>query len=180
MDRRTRKLMAMHRTLHPKSDTARIYLSRKEGGIGIISIEDTVKLAILGLARYISTSEEGQIIAARRVNGDYDQHLGIIESVHVKEFKEKRRNERSNVLKQKKLHGQFFNQINVVAAKEKWLWLRDESIKRETESLIMSAQEQAIRTNSIKEKIGKTQAESMCRLCDKADVTVRHSVSKGV
>ena len=83
-----------------------------------MSVEDTVKLAILGLARYVSTSEEGQVIAARRVNGDYDQHLGIIESVHVKEFKEKRRNERSNVLKQKKLHGQFFNQINEVAAKE--------------------------------------------------------------
>ena len=37
--------------------------------------------------------------------GDYEQHLGMIES--VKEFKERRRNEQSNVLKQKKLLWQF-------------------------------------------------------------------------
>ena len=32
----------------------------------------------------------------------------------------------------KKLHGQFFYQIQEVAGEEKWLWLRDRSIKRET------------------------------------------------
>ena len=55
----------------------------------------------------------------------------MIES--AKEFKESRRNERSKVLKQKKLHGQFFNQIEEVAGEEKWLSLRHRSIKRETE-----------------------------------------------
>ena len=109
--------MTMHRALNPKSDVARIYLSKKEGGRGLISVEDTVKLAILGLERYVLASEEGLLIAARRVDGDYEQHMGMIES--VKEFKERRRNERSNVLKQKKLHRQFFNQIEEVAAEEK-------------------------------------------------------------
>ena len=173
MDKGTRKLMTMHQALNPKSDIARIYLSRKEGGRGLISVEDTVKLAILGLERYVLTSGEGLLIAARRVDGDHEQHLGMIES--VKEFKERRRNERSNVLKQKKLHGQFFNQTDV-AGEEKWLWLRDRSIKRETESLIMAAQEQAIRTNAIKAKIDKTQAKSKCRLSGKVDETVRHIV----
>ena len=117
----------------------------------------TVKLAILGLKRYLLTSEEGLFIAAKRVDGDYEQHLGMIES--VKEFNETRRNEQSNVMKQKKLHGQFFNQIEEVAVEEKWLWLRDRSIKRGTESLIMAAKEQAIRTNAIKAKIDKIQVE---------------------
>ena len=98
MDRRTRKLMTVHQALNPKSDLARIYLSRIEGGRGLISVEDTVKLDILGLERYVLTSGEGLLIAARRVDGDYEQHLGMIE------FKEKRKNERSNVLKQEKLH----------------------------------------------------------------------------
>ena len=54
---------------------------------------------------------------------------------NVKEFlKERRRTEWSNVLKQKKLHGQFFNPTEEVAGEEKWLCLRDGSIKRETES----------------------------------------------
>ena len=61
------------------------------------------KLAILWLEKYILISEEGLLIAARRVDGDYEQHLGNIES--VKEFKERRRNERSNLSKQKKLRG---------------------------------------------------------------------------
>ena len=41
----------------------------------------TVKLAILGLERYVLTREEGLHIAARRVDGDYEQHLGITECV---------------------------------------------------------------------------------------------------
>ena len=92
--------------MNPKSDVARIYLSRKEGARGLISVEGTVKLDILG---YVLPSEEGLLIAVRGVDGDYEQYLGMIES--VKELKQRRRNERSNVLKQKKLHGQFYNQI---------------------------------------------------------------------
>ena len=88
------------------------------------------------------------------MDGDYEQYLRMAES--GKEFKERRRNEKSNVLKQKKLHGQSFNQIEEVAGKEKWLWLRDRSIKRETESLIMAAQDQTIRKNTIKAKRDKT------------------------
>ena len=98
----------------------------------------------------------------------------MIESVN--KFKERRRNKRSDVLKQKKLHVQFFNQTEEVAREEKWLWLRDGSIKIETESLITAALEQAIRTNSKKTKIEKTQAERKCRLCGKVDETVRHIV----
>ena len=83
MDRRTRNLMTVHQALNPKSDLARIYLSRKEGGRGLISVEDTVKLDILGLERYVLTSEEGLLIAARRVDGDYEQHLGMIKSERI-------------------------------------------------------------------------------------------------
>ena len=82
--------MTVHRILNSKSDVARIYSSRK-GGRGLISVKDTVKLAILRLERYVFTSEKGLLIAARRVDGDYEQHLGMIET--VKEFKEGRRNE---------------------------------------------------------------------------------------
>ena len=41
MIRRTRKLMTMHHVLKPKSDVGRIFLSRKEGGRGLISVEDS-------------------------------------------------------------------------------------------------------------------------------------------
>ena len=38
MDQRTRKLMTMHKALHPRDDVDRLYVSRKEGGRGLASI----------------------------------------------------------------------------------------------------------------------------------------------
>ena len=64
MDRKTRKLMTTHQALDPKSDVARIYLSRKVGRRGLISAEDTIKLATLELERYKLL--KGLLIAARR------------------------------------------------------------------------------------------------------------------
>ena len=40
MDQRTRKLMTMHKALHPRDDIDRLCVSRKEGGRGLASIED--------------------------------------------------------------------------------------------------------------------------------------------
>ena len=48
IDRKTRKLFTMYGALHPKSDVDRLYIPRKEGGRGLISIEDCVQLAIRG------------------------------------------------------------------------------------------------------------------------------------
>ena len=39
MDQRTRKLMAMHKALHPREDVDRLYVSRKERGRGLAPIE---------------------------------------------------------------------------------------------------------------------------------------------
>ena len=55
---------------------------------------------------------------------------------------------------------------------------KEQDLKRETESLILAAQEQAIRTNVIKAKIDNTQKESKCRMCGKVDETVNHIVSE--
>lgn len=66
MSGRTRKLMTLHRALNLKSDVARIYLCRKEGGRGLANAEDTVKVAILGFERYALTIEDGLLIAAGR------------------------------------------------------------------------------------------------------------------
>ena len=48
IDRKARKLFAIYGALHPKSDVDRLYIPRKEGGRGLISIEDCVELAIRG------------------------------------------------------------------------------------------------------------------------------------
>ena len=52
--------------MNSKSDVDRIYVSKKEGGRGLANVEDTVKVAILGLERYALTIEDGLLIAAAR------------------------------------------------------------------------------------------------------------------
>ena len=55
----------MYRVLHPNSDIDRLYIPKKEGWRGLISIEDCVDLAIRGLEVYFHGSEDRLIQAAR-------------------------------------------------------------------------------------------------------------------
>ena len=57
MDQRTRKLMTLHKALHPKDDVDRLYVSRKQVGRGLASIEDTVDASIQRLEDYIEKHE---------------------------------------------------------------------------------------------------------------------------
>ena len=58
-------MFTIYGALHPKSDVDRLYIPRKEGGRGLISIEDYVELAIRGLEEFVHGSEERSIQAAR-------------------------------------------------------------------------------------------------------------------
>ena len=59
IDRRTRKLLTMHKTFHPKDDVDRLYVGRKDGGRGLISIKECVENSVLGLREYVENSSEG-------------------------------------------------------------------------------------------------------------------------
>ena len=59
-----------------------------------------------------------------------------------------------------------------------WTWLKTGNIKKENESLLMAAQNSAIRTNHIKARIDKTQQKSKCRLCGDRDETINHTISR--
>lgn len=167
LDKRTRKLMTMHKALHPKSDVDRLYLPRKNGGRGLLNIEDTVEQAKVSLDNYVESSLEEFLVAARNVSD-----RGEVEDVKI--FKERKKGERSRKWREKPLYGQFIRQTDEFSKEERWLWLKEGSLKRETESLILAAQEQAIRTNSIKAKIDKTQVDSKCRMCGQSDETINH------
>ena len=43
LDRKTRKLLTMHKGLYSKSDVDRLYVSRKEGGRGLVSCQSTIR-----------------------------------------------------------------------------------------------------------------------------------------
>ena len=58
IDRKTRKMIAMNKELHPRSDVARIYVARKKGVRGLISCESCVKKEENNLNWYIKNSDE--------------------------------------------------------------------------------------------------------------------------
>ena len=77
----------------------------------------------------------------------------------------------------KQLYGRFKRLINISHDKT-WTWLRKGNFKKETESLRIAAQNNAIRTNQIKARIDKTQQNSKYTLCGDRDETINHIISE--
>ena len=49
----------MHKTLHPKEDINRLYMSRKEGGRGLARIEDSLDTSIKRFEEDIKNGKKG-------------------------------------------------------------------------------------------------------------------------
>ena len=81
-------------------------------------------------------------------------------------------------LKGKHLYGRFNRLINDISNEKTWTWLKKGNFKRETESLLIAAQNNAVRTNHIKARIDKTQQNSKCRLCSDRDETINHIITE--
>ena len=76
------------------------------------------------------------------------------------------------------LYVRFKRLINKISRNKTWSWLRKENFKRETESLLIAAQNKAVRSNHIKARLDKTQQNSKCRLCGDRDETINHIISE--
>ena len=163
MDQRTRKLMTMHKALHPWDDVDRLYVSRKEGGRGLASIEDSVDASIQQLKDYIEKCGDW-LITATRSNID---NMRISRTTITRKQK----------WKEKQLYVLFKRLTSDITYENTWTWLRNGNLKRETESLLIATQNNAIRTNHIKAKIDKTQQNSRCMLCGDRDETINHIIS---
>ena len=79
---------------------------------------------------------------------------------------------------EKQLYGRFKRLINDISHEKTWTWLRKGNFKRESESLLIAAQNNAIRTHQIKARIDKTQQNNKCRLCGDRDETINHLMSE--
>ena len=55
----------MYKALHTRDDFDRLYVSRKEGGKGLVSIEDSVDASIQRLEDYIGKHDGGLITGIR-------------------------------------------------------------------------------------------------------------------
>ena len=145
MDPRTRKIITMQKALHPRDDVDWLYVSRKEGGRRLNSIEDSVDASIQRPEDYIEMHEEGLIAA---IKNDTDNTMN---------------NRMKPKWEENQLYVRFKRLINNISYEKTCIWLRKGNFKRQTESLLIAAQNNAIRTNHIKARIDKTQQNSKCR-----------------
>ena len=119
----------------------RIYVSRKRGGRGLASIEDRDDASIQRLKDYIE-KHRGLITALRN---DTDNTMENRMTITRKQKWE-----------ENQLYGSFKRLINNISLDKTWTWLRKGNFKRETESLLIAAQNNAVRSNHIKGRIDKS------------------------
>ena len=169
IDRKTRKFFTIYGALHAKSDVDTLYISRKKGGKGLISIEDYFGLPIRALNVYVHGNEERLTQAAI---GDKIEGLEVATALE-RSKKEKRL---ADWVK-KVLHGQYLGQTKEVRSDQSCAWLQNGDFKRETESVIVVAQNQNIRAILVKARIDKNQGDSLSRACRKVDESIDHIVS---
>ena len=155
--------MTIYKALHPRHDVDRQYISRKVEGRGFASIENSVDASIQRLEDYIVKYEGGLVTAIRNdTENTMDTRMTITRKLKWKE---------------KQLNGHFKRLINISYEKT-WTRPRKWNFKRETESLLIAAQINPIRTNRIKARIDKTQENCKCSLCGDRNETIIHIISE--
>ena len=155
----------------PQSDVDRLYLPRQAGGRGLLLIREAVEEEKRALNDYIKNSTE---YALKAVSDE--ELLKVNESkceYHKKELKNRQERWQS-----KPFHGQYYKDIkNKTDNDITWSWLKNGELKKETEGFLITAQDQALRTNAIKAKIDKVTEDSKCRSCKEKDETIDHLIS---
>ena len=105
LDRRTRKLLTMNGGFHPRDCVTKLYVPSKDGGRGLISIEDCVNQARISLEHYVQSSEEELLKTVRRE--------GVESQKTAAGFKARRRAENIQEWKEKPLYGNLRDRVKI-------------------------------------------------------------------
>ena len=65
LDRNARKLLTIHGQRHPKADVGRLYVSRIQGGRGLMQLEEAYAVEITKLVEYVDNKEDSLIGTVR-------------------------------------------------------------------------------------------------------------------
>ena len=133
---------------------ARLYIKRKDGGRGLISVEDCVKQEEAGLDYYVfATDERIMEMIAREV--DYGRVKRIVQE-------EKRQREKYRL-------GRFMREMDKLATESSFQWIRGGYFAKSTEAFVFAAQEQALKTRLAQVMWGED-ISPLYRACGKSSV----------
>ena len=171
-DRKTRKLLTMNGAFNQHGDVDRLYIDRQHGGKGLLSVEQVIREDECGLKEYVDLKQTEDSLLRCVANE------GVISATETKsEYRQRMGSKRKN-WKNKIMHGQFLRQTeDQIDQKESVRWIAEGYMKKATESLLMAAQEQALRTRKIRHAIDKANVDPKCRWCGAKDETVNHLIA---
>ena len=155
MDRKTRKVLIMYQTRHPRSNVDRLYLPQSEGGKGLLSLEECVNDEKRSLRQGLKINEDDWLRSA------WEEGL-IKEEEDLKVYREKTLKSWMEEWQSKTMHGQFLKQTKDLSCSDTWQWLQRGELKKETEGMIMAAPDQTLRTRYIQRAIDGTNISTKC------------------
>ena len=198
-----RKTLNMNRMFEVKSDVDRLYVPRKMGGRGLISIWDCFKCTNLRLAHFLNNTNNIKLDKCREL--DYTGLFSICKRAEkfqdtvTLELPEKLnekpilrqaqivaekakiafQKDRYETLCQKPQHGIFFKTLDGASVSKKWslAWLDKAHMTPQSESFILAAQELALFTRWHEKHILFKQVSDLCRVCQCKTESMSHILS---
>ena len=192
------KLLTSFNSHHPRSSIERLYLPRKIGGRGLISIEHLYQRCLLSLSHHLQTSSDTLVNACCElmsqfpprksllaVAGDVATSLGLDGMLNCTAEQLKTEvcaAQKKKLLESlcfKPLHGKFYKwaQSSDINSVRSFRWLHF-SLHSESESTVFAIQDQVLCTRVYQAKVMKIPVQSiMCRLCHENEETIQHILS---
>ena len=148
-----------------------MYWKRKNGGKGLIRVEECVRIEKTSLGFYLKEQEQ-QLLAEVVIE------VVISDDENPKDVKTQLLQQHKVNYAQKRTHSAFMRGTEDVRDNNSWLWMKKGYLKKETELLIMAAQDQSLQTRWVKRCINRTTYSPKCRMCEKMDENVSYLVSE--
>ena len=120
LDHWTRKQLITGRALHPESNVMRIYIKRRYGGRGLISVEECCAAKLRSIDCYLVNSEEELLKVVTRLEKlEKDKIEG------KKDYNNIIEQDKMDQLRSMKLYGQFGRDTDHKKSGKSWFWLRN-------------------------------------------------------
>ena len=170
LDGKTRKILNMNGAFKRTSGVNRLYMKRKDGGRGLISVLNCVEMEKRSLSEYVRTSDEWMLKRAAE--------LGMVTVTESKnEYKARVEREKKEGAESMVRFGKFYRDTKELAHERTNEWLKSGHMGKATEAYIIAAQERALHTRSRRARIYGEDVDPKCRVCGLYEETVMHVAS---
>ena len=110
------------------------------------SVEDCINTERRTLGQYLKHNQDEWLTTAWK-----EKVIAIDED--PERYRERVANQRKEEWESKQMQGQYLRQTKEISQDGSWQWLKRGELKKETEGMLMAAQDQALRTRYIQNRI---------------------------